>query len=394
MAERICYVTSRWGEPTQTFVRREATAVAQQVPVSALSLKRPVPANTDDAIACTHLGPVAVALGFARAAARHPVRVARVIGTVLRRARMRNVPALLVATAAGVAWAGAGRVTPQVWLHAHFGWVSAASAWAAARVAGVPYSVVLHAFELHQTALVDGFTPVPLRDAAQVFTISELDRAEVEHRWGVRPSVLRMGVPRSWLVSADAGGKDKDPDVVREPDLVVAVGSLVPKKGHDVLIDAIARAQHPWRLTIVGEGPERARLERLVDARGLGGRVSLVGLLSEAEVRALYRRAWLACLACVESPDGNRDGIPVALMEAMASGVPVVTTKLGAIPELVDGAGVLVEPGDPDQLATALDELADPSAREASAARGRRRIEDDGWLVEEQARTITGLVRS
>src|SRR5690606_19539686 len=115
----------------------------------------------------------------------------------------------------------------------------------------------------------------------------------------------------------------------------------------------------PWRLTIAGDGPERSRLEQLVDQMQLRGRVTLVGARSEDDVRELLQRASVACLACIESPDGNRDGIPVALIEAMASGVPVVTTRVGAISELVEGAGTLVEPCDPDALAAALDRMAE-----------------------------------
>src|SRR5690606_7189619 len=98
MVEQIAYVTSRWGAPTQTFVRREATVVAEEVPVRALSLKRPVPASSDATVPCTHLGPLATLGGFARAVVRHPSRVTGVILTVLRRSRPRNVLPLLAAS--------------------------------------------------------------------------------------------------------------------------------------------------------------------------------------------------------------------------------------------------------------------------------------------------------
>jgi glycosyltransferase involved in cell wall biosynthesis len=148
---------------------------------------------------------------------------------------------------------------------------------------------------------------------------------------------------------------------------VVAVGSLVPRKGHDVLVRAVARlaaAGHPLRAAIVGEGPERARLTALVDA--LRAPVSLLGARSEGEAGALAAGARVAALACVVAPDGDEDGIPVALMEAMAAGVPVVSTDVGGIAELLDGgrAGLVVAPGDPVGFATAL-----------------RRVLDDGELA-------------
>jgi glycosyltransferase involved in cell wall biosynthesis len=178
-----------------------------------------------------------------------------------------------------------------------------------------------------------------------------------------------MGVGEDWLDEpAPSAG-------AREPYRIVAVGSLVPKKGHDVLVDAVARTREPWRLDVIGDGPERGALEQRIAALGLSGRVRLLGALPEDEVRARLRRASVAALACAIAPDGDRDGIPVALVEAMACGTPVVTTRVSGIPELVEGAGVLVEPGDVMGLARALDRLSDATVRERMGARGRARVE-------------------
>jgi glycosyltransferase involved in cell wall biosynthesis len=153
----------------------------------------------------------------------------------------------------------------------------------------------------------------------------------------------------------------------------------------------VAAASEPWHVTIVGEGPGRADLGALVQALGVADRVHLEGWLDGAEVRDRYDGAWLACLACVVAADGERDGIPVALMEAMARGVPVVTTDLGGIPELVAGAGIVVPSGDVMALAAALDSLADAGERTRVGALGRDRVRQ-AFSVRTSARQVAQLV--
>lgn len=343
----LVYIVSRWGEPTQTFVRREAEAVqGRGVSVRALSLK-PLGVATSS-VSALYLGPLRVVFGFIAAFGRRPLRVAGGIALLVRGSQRRNVPRQLVAFAVGGAWAATGRVDGAS-LHAHFGWVAATACWSAARLTGGSFSVVLHAFELHDPRYSDDFTVTVLRRADAVFTISERDRAIVEKRWGIRARVLRMGVSGPWLSTARS---------VVDQGLVVSVGSLVSKKGHDVLIQAMAQLP-TWRARIVGDGPLRSELQGLIDGLGLGERVELVGSKDEVSVRALVAEAQVFALACVDTPSGDRDGIPVALMEAMALGVPVVSTRVGAIPELVEGAGVLVEPGSPEALAAAIESLDD-----------------------------------
>jgi glycosyltransferase involved in cell wall biosynthesis len=363
----LVYVVSRWGAPTQTFVRREAEAVQQRgIGVRALSLKPLGPVAST--VPARHLGVVQVVLGFVRALGRRPVCVLSGAGRVLRGSRPRNIVPQLVAFAVGSAWAATGQVRDAT-LHTHFGWVAATASWAAARWSGGSFSVVLHAFDLHDVRYTDGFTVAVLRGARTVFTISEQDRALVEQRWGVRARVLRMGVSEPWL-AATRGPVDRR--------LIVSVGSLVPKKGHDVLVRAMAHLPAEQRLRIVGEGPLRSELEALVRGQGLAGRVELVGPKDEAEVRALLTEAHVFALACVDTPSGDRDGIPVALLEAMAVGVPVVSTRVGAIPELVEGVGRLVGPGDAVELADAIQSLDDVAENERCGRACRARVRD-GW---------------
>src|SRR4029453_2045740 len=127
-----------------------------------------------------------------------------------------------------------------------------------------------------------------------------------------------------WL-EASADGPDRDPW------LVVAGGRLGAGKGHLGLLGGLSPAGGRWRLVIAGEGPQSEELEASIAELGLSNRVTLLGHVGEREVEAWVRRAAVCALACVEGPDGDRDGVPVALMEAMAASTPVLTTSVGGI---------------------------------------------------------------
>lgn len=376
MTRQVTYVVSRWGEPTQTFVRREVEALlARGFDVDVLSLKRPAPVGLD--VPVRHLGPAAVVAGMTVAVVRRPTAAIEVFGAVLRYGAWRNKASLLAAVAAGLAWSGRG-LTRGGTLHAHFGWVAGTAAWAASSHGSARCSIVLHAFELHTARLVDGFTPVPLHAADKVWCISKRDQTMLADRWSVEAEILRMGVPLRWLLGERPSA---------EPHRIVAVGSLVPKKGHGVLIEAMTQLDPAWRLDVIGSGRLRADLEELIHRRGLIDRVRLLGAQDEDEVRWNLAHAWVAALACVETPDGDRDGVPVALVEAMALGVPVVSTPVGAIPELVDDDS-LVPSGDARALAHAIEALGPAPARAAASAAAERAIQTGGWIVEEATEAL------
>jgi glycosyltransferase involved in cell wall biosynthesis len=148
-------------------------------------------------------------------------------------------------------------------------------------------------------------------------------------------------------------------------------------------------------LDLVGGGPLRADLERLVHTLGLAPRVRFHGALTEPEVTELLDRADCAVLASIVARDGQMDGIPVALIEALAAGVPVVATRLSGVPELVrDGeTGLLAEPGSVADLRRALRALlADPDGARARAEAGRRLVESE-FDVRACAARLAALLR-
>ena len=140
---------------------------------------------------------------------------------------------------------------------------------------------------------------------------------------------------------------------------LLAVGQLREKKGLAYLLDACRELTDRgvrFQCEIIGEGPQRAELERKMRELGLEKAVALRGARSHDEVIEAYRRAWLFVLPCVISEDGDRDGIPNVILEAMAMGLPVVSTRHSGIPEVVEheATGLLVPPADAAALADAL----------------------------------------
>ncbi len=140
---------------------------------------------------------------------------------------------------------------------------------------------------------------------------------------------------------------------------ILAIGRLVPKKGLDDLLVAVASAAAAGlvsEIRIIGDGPARGRLEALAEAsRGTGVTVRLLGPLARSQHAEHLSWANVFCLPCKIAPDGDRDSMPLAIKEAVVSGLPVVTTTAVGIPEMLDSStAVLVAPGDASALASAL----------------------------------------
>ncbi len=165
------------------------------------------------------------------------------------------------------------------------------------------------------------------------------------------------------------------------PVRILTVSALKEKKGQDVLLRAFASILTGGvsaKLTIVGDGPLRPALEDLARDLSIGDHLVFAGSEPPSAVVARLKEADIFALACRVADNGDLDGIPISLMEAMAAGVPVVSTRLSGIPELIeDGVeGCLAEPGDPLSLAAALSCLIeDPEHARAMAARARTKVQ-------------------
>jgi glycosyltransferase involved in cell wall biosynthesis len=158
---------------------------------------------------------------------------------------------------------------------------------------------------------------------------------------------------------------------------------MVEKKGMDVLLRALAELRdksYRIELSIAGDGPLRHELEQLAKDLGLSESVQFIGNLAHHQVKEWMHDLDAFVLACKQDANGDMDGIPVVLMEAMSQSVPVISTRLSGIPELVlDGkTGLLAEPADPDDLATRVDQLlSSTKLRDDLAAAARSHVESE-----------------
>jgi glycosyltransferase involved in cell wall biosynthesis len=200
-------------------------------------------------------------------------------------------------------------------------------------------------------------------------------------RVAAKTSVVNLGVD----LEKFSPPRVQAPDT-RERLRVLCLGRLVERKGQAFLIAALERpGTTSLELTLAGDGPERRHLEALAERLQPDQRVTFTGVVGQDEALELYRDADLFCLPSLS------EGMPAVLIEAMACGLPVVTTRIDAIPELVsDGAnGLLVEPGNADALAAALTRLAgDPGLRARLGAAARETVGEHYEIKAQTARLL------
>ncbi|HSL34693.1 MAG TPA: glycosyltransferase family 4 protein [Candidatus Limnocylindrales bacterium] len=267
-------------------------------------------------------------------------------------------------------------------VHCHFATHPALAGFLVHRLVGIPFSFTAHGSDLHvdRTMLCR-----KVSEAAFVVTISRSNAAVFEAECGGPIETLRVvhcgidgRVFRPNAVLGDAGVRaDPPPD---GPLTIACVGTLHEVKGQTHLVEAageLVRRGVDLRVRFVGDGPDRAELERLAAALLLGERVEFLGQRTRAEVVGLLGNADILVAPSVPTAEGKREGLPVVLIEAMAAGVPVVASHLSGIPELVeDGVtGLTVTPGDSTALADAIGRLAaDPVLRSRLAEAGRARV--------------------
>jgi glycosyltransferase involved in cell wall biosynthesis len=262
-------------------------------------------------------------------------------------------------------------------LHAHFLHTPASVTRYAALLAGLPWTGSAHAKDIWTTpewekreklASCEWLVTCTAANHAHLSALAPPDRVELVYHG--------LDLSRFTPVEKNSTNNGENP---ANAVVILSVGRLVEKKGTDVLLEALAKlpAKLHWRLVHVGGGPLAGRLARRARALGIAERVQWRGAREQKELLAEYRAADLFALASRVARDGDRDGLPNVLAEALSQGLACVATRVSGIPELVDdeSSGLLVAADSPDAFAQALASLiADPARRRALGEEGRRRV--------------------
>lgn len=266
---------------------------------------------------------------------------------------------------------------------AHFGSLPSTVALAAA--ADLPCLLSLHARDLYVEAerLAE-----KIAAARAVITCTQANVDYLRDRYPAYAEKIQLiyhGLPRTWL---DAPIPERQRST-GEPLRLLAVGRFVEKKGFGVLLAACAQVQArgvPFVVRVVGDGPLRNTLVHQLQHAGLQHAVTVEGWKDDGPLRAAYAWADVFCCPSVLARDGDRDGLPNVLVEAMASGLPAIGSRLSGIPEAIEEgvSGLLTSPGDVDALAAAIVGVRDPARRAAmgasAAARIRQHFSAEQWL--------------
>jgi colanic acid/amylovoran biosynthesis glycosyltransferase len=272
-------------------------------------------------------------------------------------------------------------------LHAHFASAGTSVARAAAVIAGITYGFTAHAKDIFHTDVDPADLRRKLRDASDVVTVSDFNLRYLREVYGSDARAVRRVY----------NGLDLDgfgwTSPAERPDTIAAVGRLVEKKGFADLVDAVALLVADGRdveLVLVGSGEQEQAIREQIERRRLAQHVRMLGGLPQHRVAEIVGGAAVLAAPCVVGADGNRDGLPTVLLEAMALGTPCVATPVTGIPEVIEHevTGLLVPERDPHALAAALARVLDDHDLRVGLAKAARDLIETEFDTRRQASLV------
>lgn len=275
-------------------------------------------------------------------------------------------------------------------IHAHFAHAPASVAMYAARSARIPFSFTGHANDLFQRRQA---LAIKLKRAGFVACISQWHRElyrSIVPRGDEAYPIIRCGVETiHWMPKSSLGSEGSLK--------LITVGRLVEKKGIDLLVEAVIQLLKSGRkvsLTIAGDGPQRAQIETIIQREGASEFIKLLGTTESETVRRLMLEHDAFALPCRIDSQGDKDGIPVVLMEAMACGLPVISGDLPAVRELIshESSGLLVDAEKNGELRGAIQQLLDSiELRQRLSTGGRERVVSEFDLRQNVDRLVDAI---
>lgn len=380
---RVAYILLWFPEPSQTFVLDEVnTLVRLGLEVKVYTLYGPRPASRLEGLApglapVTHLGAASLKVllqDLAQLQRRWGAGATPFLWRVMLR-RWRSLDTAGEALWSALAGVHLARIFAGDGIgHIHAPWANgpATAAWVASHLSGIPFSFSARAHDLHPP---DGALEEKMAAAAFVRTNTRSNQqflADLAPREAAKVVNIYNGV------SFPPQAAPARP--LKPPFRLLALGRMIAKKGFPVLLEScrlLSDAGLEFGLTLAGDGPERAMLQRLIKQYGLESRVYLAGYVPHREVPRLFEQADLLIMPSLIAPSGDRDGIPNVVLEAMLHEVPVVASAVSGLPEVIKPGetGWLAAPGDSPGLAQAvLEALGDPAEARRRGLAGRELV--------------------
>ncbi len=272
-------------------------------------------------------------------------------------------------------------------IHAHWASTPSTAAYIASLFSGVPWSFTAHRWDIAEGNML----PAKAKSSKFIRAIDTNGAEEIKEQipfsFWQKVRVVHVGVVLPSFSSIEK----------KEPFIVTCIAHLVPKKGHKFLFEACSVLQErgiSFRCLLFGDGPLGDELRQMANQLNLNSMVEFRGRVAHDEILNLYTTGVVSAvvLPSIETNDGEKEGIPVALMEAMAAGVPVISTTTGGIPELLgDEAGILVPPEDSKVLADAIEQLMkSPDLRRKIGAKGKEKVKKE-FAVDSIVAKMVGL---
>lgn len=377
---RIAYLTTRFPTLSETFIYREIESLcALGVEIKTYSNRRPLAEHISSETAkyvdqTFYLFPPRwgfFVLTHIRWLCRRPIQYIRLLVNLLLQphANLKNRLYSTLHFLEGVYLASRLEKDNIEHVHVHLASGAVTVALVATKLTGLEHSFTVHGSAL----LIDPIIlPYKVKNACFVVAVSQYNRNYIIDHVGNEVAdkihVIHCGV---------------DPEIycpayflrpITETIKFLTVGRLISQKAQHIIIEAFAKvrsANIPARLCIIGEGPCRSALKQLTKQLGVQDTVSFAGSMPPERVRKEYNQADIFVISSIS------EGIPVVLMEAMSSELPVIATRITGIPELVENGvdGILVEPGNPIALAEKMVELArNPDLRTEFSSKGRDKV--------------------